>query len=123
MAGTDIRLVAHLRVKPGQIDPLTAGVREVVDVTDRQNSALSYEWYLNDDATECHAVEHYANSDAFLAHMQTSIGIEILPRLRDTWDLTLLDVYGDLSPQAEAEFRAFAGAILRVFRPLAGYTR
>ena len=123
MAGTDIRLVAELRIKPGKLDAFKAGVREVVDITDRQNSALSYEWYLNAEETVCHAVERYADNESFVAHMQGVVGMEILPRLRETWDLTRFDVYGDLTPQAESEFRAMAGDMLGVFRPLAGYTR
>ena len=123
MAQNDLRLLAVLRVKPGRLDDFKAGIREVVGVTDQQNSALSYEWYLNADETECHALERYADNDAFVAHIQSVVGTEILPRLRDTWELTQLDVYGDLSDQAEAEFRAMAGDRLRVFRPLSGYTR
>ncbi len=62
--------------------------------------------------------------DAFVTHIRGRVGTEILPKLRQTWELEFLYVYGNLSAEAEAEFRGFASDDrFAVFRPLTGYTR
>lgn len=124
MANNDIRLLARLRIDPDKLDAFKAGVREAAEVTQRQDTVLSYEWYLNDDGTVCDVLERYADSDAFVTHIRGRVGTEILPKLRATWELEFLYVYGNLSAEAEAEFRDFASDDrFAVFRPLTGYTR
>jgi quinol monooxygenase YgiN len=124
MADIDIRLVARLRITPGNLDAFKAGVREAADVTHRQDSVLSYEWYLNDAGTICDVLERYADSDAFVTHIRGRVGTEILPKLREIWELEFLYVYGDLSAEAEAEFRDIANdERFALFRPMVGYTR
>ena len=124
MAGNDIRLIARLRIAPNHLEAFKAGVREAADVTHQQDSVLSYEWYLNDDGTICDVLERYADSDAFVTHIRGRVGTEILPKLREVWELEFLYVYGDLSPEAETEFRAIANdERFAVLRPMAGYTR
>ena len=124
MAGNDIRLLARLRIVPENLDAFKAGVQEAATVTKRQDSVLSYEWYLNDDGTVCDVLERYVDSDAFVTHIRGRVGTEILPKLREVWEMEFLYVYGNLSAEAEAEFRQFASDDrFRVFQPLTGYTR
>ena len=46
-------------------------MHEMVDLTRREPGTLNYEWFLSDDAANCHFYERYADSAAVLTHATT----------------------------------------------------
>ena len=43
----------------------------MIEVTDiNEPDTLVYEWYINEDGSECHLIENFKDSEAFMAHLE-----------------------------------------------------
>jgi quinol monooxygenase YgiN len=123
MASNDIRLVAQLNVREGRLDALKAAFEEAAAIAIDNPGMLSYEFYASDDGATAWALERYADSDACTGHLNGPVGSDVIPRIFAEADLAFLNLYGNVSPEAEAAFRSLAGDLLTIYRPLAGFTR
>ncbi len=63
---------AHFKINPGQIDDfkkITAKMIDAVREKEKGKGCLQYDWFYNEDLSECIVREIYRDSEAVLAHM------------------------------------------------------
>jgi quinol monooxygenase YgiN len=67
--GTDLRTVAHFRIRPGKLEEFKAGAAAGLGIVAEKDPGTSaYEWYLDESGGHCTVVEMYRDTDALLAH-------------------------------------------------------
>lgn len=64
-----LEVIAHMQVRPGQLDGFKAQVAELVRVVKEQDTGtLRWDWFLSRDGTECEVHEAYESVEAFFEH-------------------------------------------------------
>jgi quinol monooxygenase YgiN len=65
-----IQLTARMRIQDGKWDEFKKAAELCVQsVREKDSGTLQYDWFLNDDNTECVIRESYRDSDALLEHI------------------------------------------------------
>ncbi len=83
----------------------------MVTVRNRDHGTLQYDWFINEDETECTVLEKYVNSDVVLSHM-ANLG-ELLGQLLAASDFSG-EVYANPSDKLVA---AFEGLDIKIYGP------
>ncbi|HEU4541942.1 MAG TPA: hypothetical protein VFR23_12520 [Jiangellaceae bacterium] len=64
-----LELHAHVRIRPGQIEGFKAQAAEIMRITREQDTkTLRYDWFINEDGTECEVHEAYLNEQGLFEH-------------------------------------------------------
>ena len=60
----------QLSIKEGKLEHFKSIVNTMIEITDvNEPNTLVYEWYINASGSECHLLEVFKDSEAFLAHL------------------------------------------------------
>jgi len=60
---------ANLKIRPGQLEGFKAQAAELLRITQEQDSkTLRYDWFINEDGTECEVHEAYVSEDGLVEH-------------------------------------------------------
>jgi quinol monooxygenase YgiN len=60
---------AHLKIRPGQIEGFKAQAAELMRITRREDTkTLRYDWFINEDGTDCEVHELYLNEEGLFEH-------------------------------------------------------
>ena len=60
----------QLSISDGKLEDFKSIVNTMVEITElNEPSTLVYEYHINEDGTECHLLETFKDSDAFMAHL------------------------------------------------------
>jgi quinol monooxygenase YgiN len=109
---TQVRGIARLRIHPGKLEDfkrLSAQCLESVRTKD--TGTLQYELYMNDDQTECIALESYRDFDALREHL-ANLG-ELMGAMQ-----AVCTIVGEIlttpTPELEKEFQ---GLPVRIYAP------
>ena len=94
-----LQISANMKIRPGMIEGFKNQAAECISkVKQKDPGTLQYDWFLNDDNTECEIRETYENSDALLAHVEN-----LREPLRILFERFATDhsvvIYGDPSAQ------------------------
>ena len=90
----------ELSVKEGKLDDFKAVVNTMIEMTDvNEPNTLVYEWYISEDGSECHLLETFKDSDAFMVHLG-NVG-HMFDALFESATMTRAKIYG--SPSAELQ--------------------
>ena len=94
-----LQISANMKIRPGMIEGFKNQAAECISkVKQKDPGTLQYDWFLNDDNTECEIREIYENSDALLAHVEN-----LREPLRILFERFATDhsvvIYGDPSAQ------------------------
>ena len=66
-----LELHAHLKIRPGQLEGFKAEAAEIMQITREQDTkTLRYDWFINEDGTECEVHEAYMNEEGLVEHNQ-----------------------------------------------------
>ena len=91
-----IQVTARFTIYEGKLDDFKALAAACIkSVREKDTGTLQYDWFFNDDQTECVVREHYKDSEAVLEH---------IGNLGDTFGALLavsdiaLEIYGTPSP-------------------------
>jgi len=107
-----IQVTARAAIHEGKLDEFKALAAECMRmVRERDSGTLQYEWFLNEDQTECVVQEAYRDSEAVLEHI-ANLGTT-MGALLATSDCTF-EVYGAPSPKL---LEAAAGISIKVYSP------
>ena len=79
----------------------TLARRLASEVEATEPDTVAYCWYFDANEERCRVREIFETSEAMIAHVQAPAVAEILPQLLEIAPLTVFEVYGDLSPEAE----------------------
>ena len=89
-----------LSIKEGKLDDFKAIVNTMIEMTDlNETNTLVYEYYINEDCTECHLLETFKASDAFMGPLG-NVG-HMFDTLFESATMTRAKIYG--SPSAELQ--------------------
>jgi hypothetical protein len=101
MSDTSFRLIIRQTINPGGLEEFKTCCQLSVGVAEADAAGtLGYKFFLNDEGTEAYLMEHYANSEAFIAHL-AAVG-PILERSMKCSTLVEAIVLGDPTPEARA---------------------
>ena len=90
----------QLSIKEGKLDDFKAIVSTMVEITNlNEPNTLVYEYHINEDGTECHLLETFRNSDAFMVHLE-NVG-HLFDRLFESATMRRAKIYG--SPSVELQ--------------------
>lgn len=93
----DIQVSAKLKIKPGRLEEFKKIASSCVkEVKRKDKGTIQYDWFYNDQKSECVVKERYVDSDAVLDHMANVGGL--LGGLVELSTITL-EIYG--SPSAK----------------------
>jgi quinol monooxygenase YgiN len=64
-----LELHAHLKIRPGQLEGFKAHAAEIMRITREQDTkTIRYDWFINEDGTECEVHEAYVNEQGLFEH-------------------------------------------------------
>ena|SRR5215471_13810110 len=64
-----LELHAHLKIRPGQLEGFKAQAAEIMRITREQDTnTLRYDWFINENGTECEVHEAYLNEEGLFEH-------------------------------------------------------
>ena len=90
----------QLSIKEGKLDDFKAIVSSMVEITNlNEPNTLVYEYHINEDGTECHLLETFKDSDAFMVHLG-NVG-HLFDTLFESATMTRAKIYGN--PSAELQ--------------------
>ena len=90
----------QLSIKEGKFEEFKSIVNIMVEITElNEPSTLVYEYHINEDSTECHLLETFKDSDAFMVHLG-NVG-HLFDTLFESATMTRANIYG--SPSAELQ--------------------
>lgn len=92
-----LQVTARLKIHEGKLNEFKKVATQcLMVVKERDKNTRQYDWFFNEDYTECVVRELYVNSNAVFEHLANLS--ELFPQMLQTADL-FLEVYGDPTPQ------------------------
>jgi quinol monooxygenase YgiN len=65
----NLEVIAHLKIRPGQLEGFKTQVAEILRVTREQDThTLRTDWFISGDETECEVHEKFPNEQALIEH-------------------------------------------------------
>jgi len=62
-------LHAHIKIRPGKLEGFKAQAAELIRITREQDTkTIRYDWFINEDGTECEVHEVYLNEQGLFEH-------------------------------------------------------
>lgn len=104
-------VTARLKVRDGELAGFKRQAAEMMRLTrERDTKTLRYDWFLNDDGTECEVREGYRDADALIEHAHNVVEAreELFRHFADDHEMTL---YGEPSPALAALMEQLAGVV------------
>ena len=90
----------QLSIKEGKLEDFKSIVNNMVGITElNEPNTLVYEYHINEDGTECHLLETFKDSDAFMVHLG-NVG-HLFDTLFESATMARAKIYG--SPSAELQ--------------------
>jgi len=104
-------VTAKVKVREGQLDGFRRQAAEMMRLTkELDTKTVRYDWFLNDDGTECEVREAYVDADGLLEHAQ-----HVAPAreklFEDYADSHVMTLYGDPSPGLAALMKKLEGHV------------
>lgn len=66
----ELQITARLRIHDGKLDQFkTLAIACMESTRAKDEGTLQYDWFINEDGTECVVRERYVDSDALLEHL------------------------------------------------------
>jgi quinol monooxygenase YgiN len=110
---SELQVTARLRVHDGKLAEFKAAAEQcAASVREKDSGTLQYDWFFNEDETECVVRERYRDSDAILEHIG-NLG-DTLGALLGACDMSL-ELYGDPSPDLMAASEGLSVEVYRFF--------
>lgn len=108
-----LEMSARLRIRPGQLEGFKAQAAEIMRLTqERDTHTLRYDWYINEDGTECEVHEAYENEEGLIEHNQHVLEARNI-LFRDYAYDHRMTAYGEVSPQLVELANTHAGGLGR----------
>ena len=117
-----LQVIARVKVRPGQLEGFQTRAAEILRLAqEKDTQTLRYDWFINQDETDCEVHEAYLSEQGFIEHNQHVIEV------RDAWfrDFAFdhrMSVYGEISQDLSDLFTKHAGGVSK-FSSLQGLER
>lgn len=110
-----VEVIAHMRIRPGQLDGFKAQAAEILRLTrEKDTKTLRCDWFINDAGTECSVHEMFPDEQGLIAH-QINIMEARTTLFRDYASDHQSTIYGEVSQGFINMVRERMGAAPAVF--------
>lgn len=93
----DIHTTLHVRIKEGKIEEFKRLVEEMGKaVENNESGAKRYQFYLNDNETQCVLNESYVNLEAVLNHLKSTAFLTTFPKIFNICKIERFEVFVDI---------------------------
>lgn len=107
---------ALFKIHAGKLNEFKALAAQAMDtVKAKDKNTLQYDWFFNDDQTECIVKERYTDSNAVFEHL-ANMG-ELFEKILKISDLSL-EVYGNPSEELKKAIAAMNGKLYSFYQGL-----
>jgi quinol monooxygenase YgiN len=104
-------VMARLKVREGELEGFKQQASELMRQTrEKDTRTLRYDWFLNDDGTECEVREGYVDPDGLLEHAN-NVADARAKMFRDFADGHVMTLYGEPSPALAELIEQLAGVV------------
>ncbi len=106
-----LEVIAHAKVRQGQLDGFKAQAAEIVRLTREQDThTLRCDWFINEDGTECEVHEAYVSDEGLIEHNTHVMGARAILFEKYAYDHRM-SVYGEISQHLKDLFDKHAGGV------------
>lgn len=92
-----LEVIARMKIRPGQLEGFKAQAAELMRLTrEKDTHTLRYDWFVNEDGTECEVHEAYVTEDGLVEH-NTNIMEARAVLFRDFASGHEMSAYGEIS--------------------------
>ena len=106
-----LQVIARLKVRPGQLEGFKTQVAEMLRLTrEKDTQTLRYDWFINEDETECEVHEAYLSEEGLIEHNQHVVAVRDA-LFRDHAFDHRMSVYGEISQHLSDLFNKHAGGV------------
>ena len=95
----DIYWLCVFKIEPANFDKFKAVVAPLVQATKAETGSMAYEYYITEDHSAVHILEHYRTSQAVIDHVQGTFS-KFAADFTAIASVVSFDVYG--TPNADA---------------------
>lgn len=108
-----LEMRARLKIRPGQLEGFKAQAAEIMRLTrEKDTRTLRYDWFINEDGTECEVHETYESEEGLVEHNEHVVAARDALFREFAYDHRMT-VYGDISPHLAELFDVHAGGVGR----------
>jgi quinol monooxygenase YgiN len=108
-----LEISARLKVRPGQLEGFKAQAAEIMrQAREKDTHTLRYDWFLDENGTECEVHEAYESEDGLIEHNEHVLEARNTLFREFAYDHRMT-VYGDISPHLAELFKVHAGGVGR----------
>lgn len=108
-----LELVAHMKIRPGQLERFKARAAELVRLTRGQDTqTLRYDWFIDEVGMECEVHELYLSEQGLMEHNHHIMEARDL-LFKDAASDHRMAVFGAISPELRGLFDKHAGGVSR----------
>jgi quinol monooxygenase YgiN len=106
-----LQVIARMKVRPGQLEGFKTQAAEILRLAqEKDTQTLRYDWFINEDDTDCEVHEAYLREEGLIEHNQHVVAA------RDAWfrDFAFdhrMSVYGEISQHLSDLFNKHAGGV------------
>ena len=102
---------AHLKIRPGQMEGFKAQAAELVRLSRQKDTqTLRYDWFINEDGTECEVHEAYLSGQGLIEHNTHVMDARALLFERYAYDHRMT-AFGEVSQELRDLAKKHAGGI------------
>ena len=106
-----LEVIARVKVRPGQLERFQTQAAEILRLArEKDTQTLRYDWFLNQDETECEVHEAYLSQEGLIEYNQHVVTARDA-LFRDYAFDHRMSVYGDISQQLSDLFNKHAGGV------------
>jgi quinol monooxygenase YgiN len=110
-AMSHLEVTARLKIRPGQLDGFKAQVAEIMRLTlEKDTHTIRYDWFINEDGTECEVHEMYVNERGLIEHNTHVMDARSVLFEKYAYDHQM-SVYGEISQPLRDLFDKHAGGV------------
>ena len=103
--------MAHLKIGPGELDGFKTQVAEIMRLSREQDTqTLRYDWFINEDGTECEVHEAYLSEEGLIEHNRHVMEARAILFDKYAYDHRM-SVYGEISQPLRDLFDKHAGGV------------
>jgi quinol monooxygenase YgiN len=107
----NLELHAHLKIRPGQLAGFTTQAAEIMRLTrEHDTHTLRYDWFINEDGTECAIHEAYLSEQGLIEHNKHVMDARAILFEKYAYDHRMT-VFGTISQELRELFNKHAGGV------------
>jgi quinol monooxygenase YgiN len=108
---SDLEVTARLKIRPGQLDGFKTQVAEIIRLSrELDTQTIRYDWFINDDGTECEVHEAYVTEEGLIEHNAHVMDARAILFDKYAYDHRM-SVYGEISQPLRDLFNKHAGGV------------